>query len=243
MNNHVDKLFGEKSINDPYGGTFMDRTNKFDTSTNKPILGSWKIRGTTAPIRYQLAYMGIDIQLVEYEMGNAPSFSQSEWKRDKDNLGLDFPDLPYFVHNEVRITDNFAIHKYVAREWAPELLGADVDERAKIAMIASVLSETYNKLIKGCYDPECKRTNLNKHIFEKVPHIVKFLGEKPFVIGKQVTWIDFVFYEHIDFMQFLTRGRFLQTFPVLDKYFTRMTKLPGLQELWHNQSIDFTAKR
>ena len=32
-----------------------------------PILGYWKIRGLGANIRYQLAYLGVEYELVEYE--------------------------------------------------------------------------------------------------------------------------------------------------------------------------------
>ena len=33
----------------------------------KPVLGYWKIRGLAANLRYQLAYQGIDYDMVEYE--------------------------------------------------------------------------------------------------------------------------------------------------------------------------------
>ena len=36
-------------------------------SDDKPILGYWKIRGLASQIRYQLAYLGIEYEMVEYE--------------------------------------------------------------------------------------------------------------------------------------------------------------------------------
>ena len=33
----------------------------------KPVLGYWKIRGLASNLRYQLAYQGIDYDMVEYE--------------------------------------------------------------------------------------------------------------------------------------------------------------------------------
>ena len=86
-------------------------------------------------------------------MGGAPDFSESEWEDEKDNVGLDFPSLPYFLDGPTRLTDNLAIHKYIARKWGqPQLLGKTDLDRANVAMVASLLMECYNKLQKGCYD-------------------------------------------------------------------------------------------
>ena len=35
-------------------------------ASQKPTIGYWKIRGLAANIRYQLAYMGVDYDSVEY---------------------------------------------------------------------------------------------------------------------------------------------------------------------------------
>ena len=61
--------------------------------------------------------------MVYYEMGKAPTYSWEEWLKDKYSLGLDFPNLPYFIDGDVRITETVAIHKYIAGKWGPELLG------------------------------------------------------------------------------------------------------------------------
>ena len=45
----------------------------------KLTLGYWKIRGLCAQIRYQLAYMKTDYEMIEYEQGDAPDFSRDPW--------------------------------------------------------------------------------------------------------------------------------------------------------------------
>ena len=89
----------------------------------KPILGYWKIRGLAANIRYQLSYCGVDWQDVEYEQGDGPEFSRESWMSVKYNLGFDFPNLPYFIDGDFKLTETMAIHKYIAEKWKPELLG------------------------------------------------------------------------------------------------------------------------
>ena len=67
-------------------------------------LGYWKICGLAANIKYQLAYSGIDYENVEYEYGDALDFSRAPWLDQKFNLGLDFPNLPYLVDSDLKIT-------------------------------------------------------------------------------------------------------------------------------------------
>jgi hypothetical protein len=43
---------------------------------SKPTLGYWKIRGLGTNLRFQLAYCGVEYNLVEYEQGDAPDFSR-----------------------------------------------------------------------------------------------------------------------------------------------------------------------
>ena len=45
----------------------------------KPTLGYWKIRGLCSNLRYQLAYCGVEYNMVEYEQGDGPDFSREPW--------------------------------------------------------------------------------------------------------------------------------------------------------------------
>ena len=91
----------------------------------KPTLGYWKIRGLCANLRYQLAYCGVEYNMVEYEQTDGPEFSFEPWLKHKFNLGLDFPNLPYFVDGDFSMTETIPMHKYIADKWKPELLGKD----------------------------------------------------------------------------------------------------------------------
>ena len=93
--------------------------------SNKPTLGYWKIRHLASGIRYQLIYSGVDYNMVEYKLGPAPDFSKDDWLSQKNELGLDFPNLPYFIDGEFSLTETIPIHKYSADKWKPELKGKD----------------------------------------------------------------------------------------------------------------------
>mmetsp|Transcript_18800 Transcript_18800/g.13450 ORF Transcript_18800/g.13450 Transcript_18800/m.13450 type:complete len:82 (+) Transcript_18800:3-248(+) len=76
----------------------------------KPKLGYWKTRGFVAGIRLQLAYCGVDYEMVEYGRGEAPDYPATEWEAAKYTLGMDFPNFPYFFDGDFKITEHFAIH-------------------------------------------------------------------------------------------------------------------------------------
>ena len=44
---------------------------------SKPQFGYWKIRGLASNIRYQLAYQGVEYEMVEYEQ--ADDFNVESW--------------------------------------------------------------------------------------------------------------------------------------------------------------------
>ena len=204
-------------------------------SDDKPVLGYWKIRGLASQIRYQLAYLGIEYEMVEYEQGDAPDFSRDSWLNDKYHLGLDFPNLPYFTHGDVKITETSAIHKYIAGMWGPELLGRDPSERAHVNMVASIVGDLKGATTMGCY-VDGDKAQICKIIFDKVPAIVRYLGYKKFLCSDdQVTWVDFFFAELCDFMQFLTEGSLYKNYPVLHQYFETVMGLPGLQQYWRSE--------
>ena len=68
-----------------------------------PTLGYWDIRGNTEPIRLVLHYAGIDFVDKRYTYGPAPDYSRENWLSEKHNLGLPFPNLPYWVEGNLKL--------------------------------------------------------------------------------------------------------------------------------------------
>ena len=83
-------------------------------------LGYWQIRGIAQVARYLLEYLDVDYKDVKY------SDRELWFKKDKNSLGLDFPNLPYLIDNEdnVKLTESDAIKHYICAKWKPELLGS-----------------------------------------------------------------------------------------------------------------------
>ena len=180
----------------------------------KPTLGYWAIRGLASQIRYQLVYLGVDYQEDIYTQGDAPEFSRACWTDKKETLGLTFPNLPYYIDGEMRLTETLAIMKYICNIYGPELLGKDPEQQAKVEMVAGVVSDLKGATTMPCYTTG-DRVAITMNLLEKVKPIVKFLADQPFLCGSNVTYIDFVFFELCDFMAFISQGQLYERNPSL----------------------------
>lgn len=69
-----------------------------------PVLGYWDLRGLASPIRNLLHYKGVEFEDKLYQIGPAPEFDRSDWFNVKPKLGLDFPNLPYYIDEDVKLS-------------------------------------------------------------------------------------------------------------------------------------------
>lgn len=69
-----------------------------------PVLGYWDVRGVTSNIRNLLHYKEVEFEDKLFKIGPAPAYDISEWTATKPTLGLDFPNLPYYIDGEIKLT-------------------------------------------------------------------------------------------------------------------------------------------
>ncbi len=74
---------------------------------NKIKLGYWAIRGRGQIARLLLEYTHADWEDVQY---TAP---EKYLNQDKPKLGLDFPNLPYLLDGDFKMTESEAIERYI----------------------------------------------------------------------------------------------------------------------------------
>ena len=116
----------------------------------KPVLGYWDIRGLAQGLRYQMVYIGLLFEDRHY-VHTEDVFSRAVWLDQRFSMGLDFPNLPYFIDGDIRLTEHMAIHKYVADKWMPSLLGCSLYEKAHVDMLAGVIWDLKKSATMGCY--------------------------------------------------------------------------------------------
>jgi glutathione S-transferase len=198
-------------------------------------IGYWKIRGLQAPIRYVLEYLSVPYTEVLYEQGEAPEFSREAWLSEKQNLGLDFPNLPYLIEGDVKITESHAILRYISNKYgAADFSGKDIRDKAYLDMIFAIVSDIKNATT-GHFYMSGNMEAVKKIGLEGLEKVEKFLGEKKLFLGDYVTFVDFFIFEQVEMFAWATEGEILTKYPNLAGFHKRIIDLPKFGEYYASE--------
>jgi len=190
-----------------------------------PTLGYWNLRGLGQPIRLLLAYSGTEYEDKRYNIGPAPEYDRTEWLTDKFSLGLDFPNLPYYLDGDLKLTQSLAIIRHIARK--TKLDGQTEEEKLRVELVEQQLVDMNMAIVRLCYDPnfEALKGDYLKNLPTSLELLSTFLGERPFLAGESVTYVDFMAYEYLDKMNAFAPDE-LAKVPNLKKFLERVEALP-----------------
>ena len=205
----------------------------------KPILGYWHIRGLAESIRYLLEYLNVDYEDKTYLQGPAPDFDRSAWSNACEGLGMHFPNLPYFMDGDLKISETQAIFQYIASEYGPALAGTSNKQRAEINQLGGILHDLKSWLARNCYQPDFheKKDSVVNEAKEWLAYVGRFLGDKQFLFGDQITWPDFIFFESLEMVNAFTPGSAHAAGEKLEQFRARMAALPQLQRRLTGQRL------
>ncbi|XP_054157597.1 glutathione S-transferase Mu 1-like [Oppia nitens] len=203
-------------------------------SSSKPTLGYYKVRGLAQPIRLLLKYAGVDFTDKYYEFGSADSIESMRvnWLKDKYQLGLDFPNVPYYLDGQhhIKLTQSTAILRYLARKHG--LIGTSECALARQDMAEYQLADIRNGFIQTLRNNDfdkSRQTYANDQLSKQLDELSTFLGQQhDWLAGKQLTYVDFLAYELLDWFRLFSPETF-QKFPVLIKYLNRFESLPAIK--------------
>ncbi|UYV82341.1 GSTM2, partial [Cordylochernes scorpioides] len=164
--------------------------------TMAPTLGYWGVRALAEPIRLLLHHVGVDFEDKRYKMG--PNFDKSEWLKEKFSLGLEFPNLPYYIDGDVKITQSKAILRYLARKHG--LAGKNETENWKLDMLEQQMTDlaqpvSPRAILFGGKTLEEYREEYGKTAPENVKKVSVYLGDKKWLLGDRLTYVDFMAYD------------------------------------------------
>lgn len=69
-----------------------------------PIIGYWTYRANVEPILLTMRQINQPYQLKTYKQGDGSDYLGDEWPIDKKGLGLIYPNVPYYIEGDVKIT-------------------------------------------------------------------------------------------------------------------------------------------
>lgn len=192
-------------------------------------LGYWDIRGLAQPIRLLLEYTGTPYEEKAYVCGEAPNYDKSCWFNVKEKMSLDFPNLPYLIDGEHRITQSNAIMRYLGRRH--NMCGETEEERVRVDMIDHQSVDFRFAFIVLCYSPEHekKKAEFLKNLHTTLERFSKFLGNRKWFAGDKITFADFLMYEILD-QHRLFEPTCLDSFKNLKDFLDRFEKLDKIAQ-------------
>ncbi|XP_077541487.1 glutathione S-transferase Mu 2-like [Haemaphysalis longicornis] len=197
-----------------------------------PVLGYWDIRGLGQLIRYLLEYAGVPYEDKRYGFGSAPEFRRDAWLSEKHKLGLDFPNVPYYIEGDVKLTQSMAILQYLGRKHG--LAPKDEATQLRVDILQLTAFDVMMGTLYLCYDPdysEEKRKQFLVNVADKLHQFEAYLAKYgPFGAGKTATYVDFLLYEVLQVVKILGPSTFRKGYPQLEEYCQRVACLPRLRE-------------
>ncbi|XP_069802446.1 glutathione S-transferase Mu 4-like [Dendropsophus ebraccatus] len=194
---------------------------------NMMTLGYWDIRGLGHTIRLLLEYTGTPYEEKRYVTGDAPNYDKSQWLKEKEKLGLDFPNLPYLLDGDLKLTQSNAILGYIARKHG--LSGNTEKEKTLVSLLENETMDFRMQIATLSYDPQFEK--LKGPYLEKLPTVLarysRFLGQRVWFVGDKITLADFLVYDALDQHKILD-PTCLKNFKNLQDFLTRFEALPAI---------------
>lgn len=108
---------------------------------HKAKFGYWGVRGAGQVIRFLLGYTKTPFEDVLYS-------AREKWfDEDKKNLGFDFPNLPYLIDGDFKLTESTAIMHYVINKSGhKDLLGKTLMDTAEVNRLIGVIGDAFKEV-------------------------------------------------------------------------------------------------
>lgn len=147
----------------------------------------------------------------------------------KHSLGIDFPNLPYYIDGDVKISQSMAIMRYIARKHG--LDGQTDEEKRRIDVAAEQLIDYRRESGSVFYSPQFEqlKTNYLNGLHDKMKALSDYLGERQWLSGGSISFVDFLMYEWLDVQRLFAPG-ILDAHSNLVNYMQRFEQLPKVQK-------------
>lgn len=179
---------------------------------SEPItLGYWNVQGVAHSIRLLLKVANADYKDRLYDENE-----KQIWFDEKPNIGLDFPNLPYLIDGETKLTQSLAILRYLGRKF--NLSPESEDEKVRCEVLEMTLTDWLMEVIRIWALPkeesEEKKKTLEESMQVKLPLLEKYLKDGPYVLGEKLSYVDFLLYQYLDYQRRYIPG-LLASSPIL----------------------------
>lgn len=207
-------------------------THRIYRNMVKPKLGYWNIRGLGRHVTFLLGYLEVDYEHVIYQAGPGPTFDISVWKNAKPNVGVPFPNLPYYIDEDagVALSETLVIMRYIANKYKPELLGEGIKEQAQVDHVLHVMHDLKHSSGMQCYGKEVDKSKVASKLLYVIGKLSEYLGDKQYFLGDKLTLPDLYFHESLEQANFITDGAVYTKYENFKKFHDRIEALPTVKK-------------
>jgi len=199
------------------------------SATDKLIFGYWAVRGRSGMIRNLLAYCEVPYEERSYK-------EPADWfQGDKFKLGLTYPNIPYIIDGETKMTGSIAILHYIAMKANRRDLIGDTDEK-KIRIFEAMnaredLRDALRTLVWTKGDFEAEKEGLfskgkAKLLLSQFNDVLK---DRDWLVGS-LSISDFALCDNLDMVYEMDKAK-LEVYPNLVKYRERFLAIPQIKNL------------
>lgn len=202
------------------------------------ILGYWNIRGFGEPSRLLLQYTGTSFVNKLYNFGDAPDFKRDEWLNEKNSIGLDFPNLPYLIDGNLKLTQARTILSHLGRKF--HLMGSTEEETSMIELLIDQSNDLRQELNNVCYRAINFEAVRKKFCDETLPIYLKMFEDfftrqsKKWSVSDDLTTADFQLFEYLDHCWLLTNDNW-EDYPKVLAYMKAFRELSQLKKYFDNE--------
>jgi len=218
------------------------------------ILGYWNLRGLTQPIRNMLEYIGVEYEDKTYDFDMTDPTDKAkmmhEWIADKTKCplivggsgekALEFPNLPYYIEtradgSKLKFSQSLTILRHVARTHGLTVEGED--NVCRMEQYEQQIMDIRTAIIGYCgANPMVSMRYPNYP--EDIKTMIftqwnKVLGGKQWVMGDKLTYVDFLFWEMLDW-HVLLKADMLDGLDNLGSYYQRFKDLPKIKNYFES---------
>jgi glutathione S-transferase len=144
-------------------------------------------------------------------------------------LGLDFPNLPYYIDEDVKLSQSLSLMRYFARKY--DLVATHKKSFARQDLVEQQLHDfrvylIWTFLINKRDYHKIKVIFLKETLPKQLEFLSKFLSDNEWLIGK-LNYVHFLAYEVLDWMRQFSPEN-VQKFENLTQYLKRFESLPAI---------------
>lgn len=214
-----------------------------------PVLGYWDLRGLASTIRNLLYYKEVEFEDKLYQIGPAHEYDGADWFAVKPTLGLDFPNLPYYIDGDIKLSQvnqkcqfdglmmftllksnqSTTILRYLGRKY--DLVGDNEAQTLRIELAEQQANDLRHALIDMVYFNPNYEKDREEYLI-KLPGILeqfdKFIGTSKWIAGDKFTYADFLMYDALDFNRLFDSKSF-EGKDNVNSYLTRFEEIPQIK--------------